>query len=275
MYNVNPGIMASIISGGSVSYKLIDIITRLGLTTNLEVCLDVGDTNSYPGTGQTWSDVSGNGNHYYLGTTSGVDAGLEPTFTGTAGDTSSSTYWSMTGEQYFTETTAQTFQEPFHKDGGVFTILGVPYFTGASTIARTIWSSGAGGTSDAGVILGRATTTTTFRFFHSTTNTTRETLLSTVTIPSDTWNVMAVSFDEPNTSALFRINSTEETVAAAASTSTEATPVANRVLLGGAGGSGPQNGDRFMCMAIWSTNLSSAQLGSLYTELKKRNPGIP
>jgi hypothetical protein len=47
------------------------------VTQNLVLHLDAGDVNSYPGTGTTWTDLSGNGNN----------AGLvsSPTFTTTAG----------------------------------------------------------------------------------------------------------------------------------------------------------------------------------------------
>ena len=36
------------------------------VTDGLVVCLDAGDKNSYPGSGATWSDVSGNGNDFTL-----------------------------------------------------------------------------------------------------------------------------------------------------------------------------------------------------------------
>ena len=33
------------------------------ITDNLVLCLDAGNTKSYPGSGDTWYDISGNGNH--------------------------------------------------------------------------------------------------------------------------------------------------------------------------------------------------------------------
>ena len=44
------------------------------VTNGLVLCLDAGNTRSYPGSGTTWTDLSGNGNN---GTLSG------PTFSAT------------------------------------------------------------------------------------------------------------------------------------------------------------------------------------------------
>ena len=47
---------------GQANVSLIDILTALGLTTNLKLCLDAGDSVSYDGTSQDWVDRSGAGN---------------------------------------------------------------------------------------------------------------------------------------------------------------------------------------------------------------------
>jgi len=36
------------------------------ITDNLVCLLDAGNTNSYPGTGSTWTDLSGNGNNFTI-----------------------------------------------------------------------------------------------------------------------------------------------------------------------------------------------------------------
>ena len=72
------------------------------VSTDLQLHLDAGDTNSYPGTGTTWYDLSGNG---YNGTLSGTsfssDVGGNIVFNGSADVshgiinlTNSFTYWS-------------------------------------------------------------------------------------------------------------------------------------------------------------------------------------
>lgn len=64
-------------AGGGTS--LINTLSNLGLLTNLKLCLDAGDLNSYDGSSQTWKDLSGNGTDFYRGATSGSEAS-DPTF---------------------------------------------------------------------------------------------------------------------------------------------------------------------------------------------------
>lgn len=74
-------------SSGSTPSKLLDAIVDFGLdTAAFDLCIDAGDDNSYNGTSQTWSDVSGNGNDWYRGSNGTTEASLDPVFVGTAGD---------------------------------------------------------------------------------------------------------------------------------------------------------------------------------------------
>lgn len=75
-------------------------IAGLGLTSNLKLSLDVGDVTSYPGSGQPWLDLSGNGYDFNRGTNSSSTAS-DPTYNGTAGQRSSSEYWSFDGGDFF------------------------------------------------------------------------------------------------------------------------------------------------------------------------------
>lgn len=75
---IGPGIT---IGGG------ITITPRFGLVTNgLILNLDAGNAGSYPGTGTTWADISGNGNDTTLiGSTPWTDAGDQSYFTFSSG----------------------------------------------------------------------------------------------------------------------------------------------------------------------------------------------
>lgn len=84
-------------SSGIIPVTLAELITDTGITADL--ILDAGDANSYNGSSQTWTDLSGSGNHWYRGTSSGSDS-TDPTFVGISGDLSS--YFSFDGGDYFT-----------------------------------------------------------------------------------------------------------------------------------------------------------------------------
>jgi len=91
--------IAPMIAGSSakvVPVTLAQLFSDIGVTA--ELILDAGDASSYGGSGQTWSDVSGAGNHFYLGSGSGAD-GADPTFNGSSGDLGS--YWTFDGGDYF------------------------------------------------------------------------------------------------------------------------------------------------------------------------------
>jgi len=109
-------------SFGGRGTSLINTLKNLGLTTNLRVCLDAGDLNSYDGTSQTWKDLSGGGYDFFRGTSSSSDSS-DPTFNGTAGRLSSGEYLSYDGGDYFTlAQTNPAWVNTFHKAGAKFTI---------------------------------------------------------------------------------------------------------------------------------------------------------
>jgi len=116
----------------------IGMITKLGLATDLVLCLDPGDSNSYS-SGQQWSDVSGDSNHYYRGTTSGSDS-TDPTFNGIAGNESANEFWSVDGGDYFTPTAAHTFASTWHQNNAAFTLIMVVKL-GTEAVNQTLFST--------------------------------------------------------------------------------------------------------------------------------------
>lgn len=95
--------------------KLIDILTTLGLTTNLKVCVDAGDSNSVTTSiPSTWEDVSGQNNDLTIGT-------APPQFRGTVGGLSSNEYMRTISEGCLT--TSQTWADSAHNNNALVSIF--------------------------------------------------------------------------------------------------------------------------------------------------------
>ena len=78
----------------------MNILTSNSLTTNLKLCLDAGDINSYSGSGQKWLDRSGLGHDFFLGVDGSANTD-DPTFNGSPGNASSNEYFSVDGGDFF------------------------------------------------------------------------------------------------------------------------------------------------------------------------------
>ena len=104
--------------------KLIDAITDLSLTTNLQLCLDAGDGDSYT-SGNKWLDVSGNGHDFFLGS-DGATASEKPTFNGTVNGVSANEYWSFDGGDFFRlENANPAWVDNLHQDTAVLSVLAI------------------------------------------------------------------------------------------------------------------------------------------------------
>lgn len=251
---------------------LYDHIVAAGLTSGLQLCLDAGDSRCYDGSGQIWSDCSGNGHNFERGSTSSSES-VDPGWTGSIGSWSDSTYFTFDGTQYFTPTSFHTFAQPFHKNNGAFSIVALfyaPTFTGVQRIFATSNEAPA----DAGM---------SFRFtnanpvlMRSITTTTRELRSPVAVITANSWNFAGCAYNEATPSLLWQINGTAETdTAPTASTDTDNHPnpmaIGNRPDL-----SVPlANGHRLAALAIWNTALSAGNLTSLYNAAKVRIPALP
>jgi hypothetical protein len=89
-FRVDPAFMPGIMwarSVGSVDY----------VTNGLVTYLDASNGASYPGSGQTWTDIGGGGNNFLLGATSSSEAS-DPTF-----NSGTPSYFSFAGGQWFTQ----------------------------------------------------------------------------------------------------------------------------------------------------------------------------
>lgn len=107
-----------------VAASLLSTLTTLGLTTNLKLCLDAGEGDSYT-SGQKWLDLSGNGEDFFLGADGNATA-TDPTFNGVADTLSSAEFFSFDGGDYFRyDTTNPTWVNNLHKAGQSATFLAV------------------------------------------------------------------------------------------------------------------------------------------------------
>jgi hypothetical protein len=172
---------------------MIYIVRKLGLSTNLRLCLDAGDDASYA-SGQPWLDTSGNGYDFNRGSGSGSDA-ADPTFTGTAGRRSSGEYWSFDGGDYFTyDTTNETWMQNIHKDSALFTI--VTWWYRASTDTSSIMGTNGGAANvGTGFHLLHGSGSVLVRCINSTVAA-LDVTLSTVTVPATAWAMLALSINE-------------------------------------------------------------------------------
>lgn len=169
---------------------LIDIITNLGLEGNLVYCLDAADPNSYSGTGQTWSDVSGNGNDFFRGETSGSES-KDPTF-------NTSGWWDFGTDQYFSQSSASklTSIDDCHQNNALCTFFVRMY---PKTATSTIFNNNINGSNlnDVGVQWRiRSDGRLEFQAFRPPVNQIALAALSTDTVAIDAWHNIATSIDE-------------------------------------------------------------------------------
>lgn len=128
--------VANIVAKNSI-YSLIDIIKGFDLTSGLQLCLDAGDIDSYPGSGIKWLDTSGNGYDFNLG--DGSTATTYPTFNGSAGALSKNEFFSFDGGDYFSYDSAnETWMDQLHNDGAVVSFIIVHAASPTTTI---LWFS--------------------------------------------------------------------------------------------------------------------------------------
>lgn len=265
--------------GGGGTQTLRQILTQLGLTTSLNLCLDAGDLNSYPGSGQTWSDVSGSGNHYYLGSGSGSDA-ADPTFNGTAGGLSQNEYFSHDGGDYFSPVAATTFDDNWHKNNGACTLLCVGLIpTGAGVGWAFMSNTDSGANPNNGLRL-VTTTSNKIRFTYDTDNTGASGASSTThsTAPTnDVPNFFCASFDEAVPQVILKTGGAAcETTASAASTNTTSPSTSLNLSASGAADAKAPANFRAYLFAAWSRALSTTEIDALYTALKaQRFPSMP
>jgi hypothetical protein len=249
---------------------MFETIQRLGLTGNLELCLDAGDGSSYT-SGQPWLDRSGNGFDFNRGATSGAEAS-DPTFNGSADARTLSEYFSFDGGDYFTyDTTNETWMENLHKDSALFTIVSWVYVATAAANRPIFGNNNANAVLANGVALfvGAADIVT---FLCDKTGAICLNVSSSNTINEGAWNFISVSIDEAATTGFFRVNDTVTTFTSTYNVPT-ASNAANTTQIGAFGNNGAPlvSGCRIAELAAWEgTALTQAQVQNIHTATRGR-----
>ena len=254
----------------SARKSLLKIIQGLGLTSNLELVLDVGDSTSYNAAVQTnkWLDTSSNGFDFFRGSGTGSDA-ADPTFNGSAGGLDTTEYWSFDGGDYFTyDTTNETWMNNLHKDNATYTLLCVfDYPTGANQVFFS--TRGA----NLGMNFNMTSTGSLQITIYNATSQVNLGVISTLSSVSG-WNVAAVSVNESAGTGVFMLNGSTETFTSTYTgtlTTSNPTVAAKIATRANAAALTALNGAKMAAFAAWEgTALTAQNLVDIYNQLKPR-----
>jgi hypothetical protein len=259
-----------------VPTRMIDVITHLGLQANLKLCLDAGDSASYDGSSQTWTDLSGGGYNFLRGTTNASQAS-DPTFNGVAGRQSSGEYFSYDGGDVFTLGQANpAWLQTFHKANAKLTIAEWIYLNNITSTAQAAADVGDSARSDGfnyvGMFAGISSSVLrAFRFAATNASSSFVYIKDTVeTLNNNAWNFAAVSVDMTSGAVVFQINGTTESYAGQTYSSPSASSAETTLQIGAAGASqfpeatGCRVNELFMCDA----GLTGANLLAIYNATK-------
>lgn len=251
---------------------LREVVHGLALNTSLQWLIDVGDSASYAGAGQTVTDLSGNSISWVFGDSSG-DATSDPSFSGVAGRQSSSEYLlGAVGYPTYERltTAAATWSNTAHKDSAVYTYagwhytidsagLGSDYIYSADPVVSApriqLSSRSSGGGADEDKLTLIQYNGTTYQYV----------ALSSGVIPYAQWCFLAASYTESTGAWTVQINATQTsgTQAYVSPSSVTATTRARINMASDPGG-------RFGGGAWWSRALSATELTSLYNNTKAK-----
>lgn len=258
--------------------SLYQRLSNLGLTTNLQICLDAGSADSYT-SGQTWYDLTANSNDYYLGTTSGSES-QDPTFNGRPGGLSSSEYFLRTGGKpaFTLAGSAPAWMAGTFKNNAKVSVCGWVYVPTATYAAL--------GASDAIItfLAGQSDELPSFLAGFAKANTDEGQLLlqltndssailvrislgDGVTDPGDRWSFFSISYDESgsNGNTKWRINDTSATdgqTPGASSFSSTSSGITS--IIGGG------NNVRIAQLAVWDEYITPANMTAIYNATKPR-----
>lgn len=261
--------------------NLIDTITSLGLTSSLQLCLDAGDANSYT-SGQIWSDVSGNSNHFYRGSGSGSESN-DPTFNGVAGRQSSAEYFSSDGGDAFWNTATHSFPANWHKDNATLTAAFFLFIPNGSTeavnILCNIYDADDRGVS---VVLSPSSSKMGIQMARGV-GPSLQTFLTSDSgyIVTNQWMFVSLSFSEGSGQSFVNVNGVVHTLSSdtysspSSSAPTKGTAIwstPNTTNNGTDTDTGflPDNGSRIAEVMAWNRALSQAELASLYAARKSK-----
>ncbi len=102
--------------------NILQMLQALGYSSQIKCALDAVDLATWPGSGQTLTDLTGNNNNFIRGATTGSESS-DPSINGTAGELGASNYVAFDGGDYLLESAAHTFAETWHNNNALFTMI--------------------------------------------------------------------------------------------------------------------------------------------------------
>lgn len=243
--------------------RLVDVLTALGLTTNLKLCLDAGDIASYPGSGTKWLDTSGGG---YDFDNNGA------TFNGTAGAQASNNYFSGDGGDYFSyDSSIESWMQNMGKEGQTLSVLLVAYI--ASDDNTTLFSTRGSSSSGYGVEAIYLDAVNSIQLLTRRSGGTFNGSLMTpsITVPGLFMAGWSGTIGNANSYA-FHTNGTGYSATQVSQAGVSNNPSENLTIMGrGDGSSIAPNGTRMHALAIWhGTALTSADFKSIWNNTRNR-----
>lgn len=261
----------------SETETLLQILTRLSLTTNLKACLDLGDAASYDGTGQNLVDRAGV-QDWYRGATSGSEAS-DWTFNGVSGGLSVNEYASHDGGDFSIVQAQPAYANEFHKDSANLSFLmGLRLPAAAAT--EYMFATANGTNTDTGVEWFLASGNFTPQFsVRDGSGSPALNVVADSTLTADAIHIIGLSINEAGGAVSFfwQDGSYNQVSASDTFDAAYATPSAgnaSQTLRMGdlGGGGGPfSNGVRLYFAAIWQgTALTKANFDSIWTAIRGR-----
>ena len=252
----------------SVSYarpSALTVAQQLGLTPAF--MLDAGASASYPGTGQTWFDLTANDRDFYLGA-DGSASTDDPTPNGTAGQLSAGEYFGFDGSDKFTAISNGTFINSLHKDNSTTTLILLARFPNFS--ANAVMFGTARLTSDIGIRHMIGTSGQLSIGVNNGGGTFQGLIISSITATAGRDTFIAISVDEAGGAGAshVRIDDQVETFDGEI-TSPSASAASHNLTIGGNNitTQGFVNGTRVWIAGGFASALTPAQTGALYASL--------
>lgn len=244
--------------------SVMEAITRLGLATNLKLCLDFGVSACYS-SGQNITDLSGTSRNFIRGNTTG-SASDDPTFAGTAGGRSASEYFTGDGFQFLKDNSGQAALN-FHRDNAIFTVL-VVWWRGSAS-ASDICGNASSGDSYRGWRISDDLGTLVFGYGNTGGSVNTLSDVSPGTVHS-TWQIGFMAYNEGSANGHWRVNGNTTTISnglSSPATSNTTTPFTAL----GAPNSAASNLSRLAAIAIWNgTALSAAETLAIFQAIGGR-----
>jgi hypothetical protein len=266
-------VIQQMIMAGGTYQTFYAALQSIALTSNLQLCLDAGDSASYT-SGQKWLDRAGGGYDFFLGSDVTSQAS-DPTFTGSVGNRGA--YWSFDGGDFFTYDSAnETWMTNIHKDNAAFSLVAIYYQDGATD---DIALAATGNASETGFLF-YIPTTRKLDFSVQNAGTPVLGFLADTALSAGSWHMVGVSVNEATgagggffyadgsyskVSSADTFNSTYSSPSAGAATS--------KMCIGRfteAGASQTADGQRMSCLAAWSTALTKANMDSIWSAMRDR-----